>query len=79
MARGRKRSPGLQNHAEGQHGEKTHQRFVEQLHETTQPVDQVSSSTTEGHHRLQQDREQHDEAERNSEQVEVMRQADDAR
>ncbi|MBW8770325.1 MAG: hypothetical protein JF589_11245 [Gemmatimonadetes bacterium] len=28
---------GPQQHAEGQHGEKTHERFIEQIHEATDP------------------------------------------
>jgi len=33
--RGRQKGP--QQHAEGQHGEKTHERFIEQIHEATDP------------------------------------------
>ena len=67
---------GPQRHAEGQHGEKTHRRFVDQLQESrTRDGDDEATEPRdiEGHHRLHQDREQHDEAEKNSEKVEAMR------
>jgi len=32
--RGRQKGP--QQHAEGQHGEKTHERFIEQIHESVE-------------------------------------------
>lgn len=34
MGKRKQRQPGPQRHAEGQHGEKTHRRFVEQLQES---------------------------------------------
>jgi len=34
-AKGRQKGP--QQHAEGQHGEKTHERFIEQIHEAMDP------------------------------------------
>jgi len=70
---------GAQNHAEGQHGDKTHTAFIEGLHgkhggsEESEgaPQDQNDSDVygqpVKGHHRLREDREQHDEADRNSE------------
>lgn len=60
---------GAQQHAEGQHGEKAHARFVEQLHQPMRddPDDNVIHSDTTGEHRLFENREQHDEAEKNSE------------
>jgi hypothetical protein len=77
MGNRKKRDPGPQHHAEGQHGERTHRRFVEQLQEGTGASagarKQTESGPVEGHHRLHQDREQHDEAEKNSEKVEAMR------
>jgi len=33
--RGRQKGP--QQHAEGQHGEKTHERFIEQIHQAMDP------------------------------------------
>ena len=77
MARGRKRQSGPQQHAEGMHGEQTHKHFVEMLHASPEKMDETRKRTegapVEGHHRLHQDREQHDEAEKNSEKVEAMR------
>jgi hypothetical protein len=59
---------GPQRHAEGQHGEKAHQKFLENLHEPLDPVDDnVIASDTKGRHRLFEGREQHDEADKNSE------------
>ena len=65
---------GPQAHAEGQHGEKTHARFIEQQHEgehresradrAQQDRDRAAAT---GGRRLVEDREQHDEAEKNSE------------
>jgi hypothetical protein len=71
MGNRKRREPGPQKHAEGQHGVKTHKHFVEQLEATQKgPSD---GPAIEGHHRLHQDRQQHDEAEKNSEKVEAMR------
>jgi hypothetical protein len=68
---------GPQAHAEGQHGTKTHSAFIDSLHgrhggseesegvpETGSPYGETSS---DGRHRLTEDRQQHDEAEKNSE------------
>ena len=77
MGNRKKRQPGPQRHAEGMHGERTHKHFVEMLHATPEEVDatrkRTEGSPVEGHHRLHQDRQQHDEAEKNSEKVEAMR------
>jgi hypothetical protein len=74
MGNRRKRAPGPQKHAEGQHGEQTRKRFIEQLHEAPpeEPVDERlerehDEAAYEGKRRLVEDREQHDEAEKNSE------------
>ena len=71
--RGKQKGP--QSHAEDQHGDKTHSRLVEQLHATPQEeaveerVDRKrDDGAYEGKRRLLEDREQHDEAEKNSEQ-----------
>ena len=59
---------GPQQHAEGQHGSKTHRKFIENLHRKLDPADDtVIASDTTGRHRLFENREQHDEAELNSE------------
>jgi len=66
---------GKQPNVEGRQGDKTHQAFIENLHEK-QPETQASDGAPQsdnpdrpiaGHHRLNEDREQHDEAEKNSE------------
>ena len=66
---------GPQQHAEGQHGSKTHGKFVENLHERLDPVndDVVIARDTTGRHRLYEDRQQHDEADKNSEQNRARR------
>ncbi|MFN2565779.1 MAG: hypothetical protein ABR499_12345 [Gemmatimonadaceae bacterium] len=62
------RQKGAQRHAEGQHGKKAHSRFIESLQEARAPsARDLGAQSLEGEHRLQEDREQHDEAERNSE------------
>jgi hypothetical protein len=62
------RQKGAQAHAEGQHGAKAHARFIESLHESREPAAQdPRMESDEGGHRLREDREQHDEADKNSE------------
>jgi hypothetical protein len=79
MGNRRKRAPGPQKHAEGQHGEQTHKRFIEQLHEAPpdEPVDERlerehDEAAYEGKRRLVEDREQQDEAEKNSERTQLF-------
>jgi len=72
-------APGKQEHAEGQQGGKTHEAFIESLHGkqrgSEEPGD-ASAGTKDfdeygqpkpGHHRLTEDRQQHDPAEKDSE------------
>jgi hypothetical protein len=72
VTKGRQKGP--QDHAEGQHGSKTHARFIEQLHEGrhAEPVTERArrerrDAAYQGRRRLVEDRQQHDEAEKNSE------------
>ena len=65
---------GPQGHAEGDHGDKTHTRHQKQLHDAppSESFDdrrarEREEAASKGRRRLAQDREQHDEAERNSE------------
>jgi hypothetical protein len=69
---------GPQQHAEGQQGEKTHEAFLDNLHAGKAGADDADSrrqsrdfdefgNPVVGHHRLDEDRQQHDEAEKNSE------------
>jgi hypothetical protein len=67
---------GKQDHAEGQIGKKTHSAFLEQIHQKhgDETDDQVAergspfgASESDGRHRLSEERQQHDEAEKNSE------------
>jgi hypothetical protein len=85
MAKRRGRQPGPQDHGEGQHGSKTHNAFIDGLHGrhggseesegAPQPENQADGAERPiaGHHRLFEDREQHDEAEKNSETSQVRR------
>lgn len=61
--------PGETNHGEGQHGNKTHKAFLEQLQSGSRDEDSAGMPTPQstGGHRLAENREQHDEADRNSE------------
>jgi hypothetical protein len=68
MAKRDGKQKGAQTHAEGQHGKKAHSRFIESLHEGRAPEGQeLPAESQEGRHRLREDREQHDEADKNSE------------
>jgi len=68
---------GPTGHGADQHGPKAHKAFIENLHER-QPAAEESESVTQqgsafgenesdGRHRLREGRQQHDEAEKNSE------------
>jgi len=68
MPRKKDNVKGQQQHAEGQHGERTRSRFKEQLHESPpDEADNILARHRDGQHRLTEDRQQHDEAEKNSE------------
>jgi hypothetical protein len=70
---------GPQTHGEGQHGDKTHEALIEGLqHKATsddapdkappgQADFEADGRPIIGNHRLREDRQQHDEAEKNSE------------
>lgn len=67
---------GPQDHAEGQHGAKTRSKILEQLHSGNGAVNGSSDNDPErpknlahhnSAHRLFEERQQHDEAEKNSE------------
>ena len=70
---------GPQRHAEGQHGDKAHAAFLEEIHKNDRTAANAADPApherdfdefgvpTPGRHRLQEDRQQHDEAEKNSE------------
>ena len=65
------RQKGPQKHAEGQHGERTHARFLEQIHEKLDRGDDDASApdvdrSDEGRHRSDGDGQQHDDADKNS-------------
>ena len=81
------RIKGATPHAEGQQGERTHDQFLENRKgmtddSTTEGVAERGSpygaTPTDGRHRLSEDREQHDEAEKNSE-LRKTRDSDPAR
>ena len=75
---------GPQDHAEGQHGSKTHSKFIEQLHShvngASDPGDEPGANDSRHHlakrnatPRLFGDRQQHDEAEKRSEKTRLHR------
>lgn len=59
---------GAQGHAEGQHGDKTHARLIEQLQSgpAREPREEQHGHEAPGKHRLFEQRVQNDEADRNS-------------
>lgn len=59
---------GAQTHGEGMQGEKTHARLQEELRSgpSGEPAEERHAHDTPGKHRLFEGREQHDEADRNS-------------
>lgn len=67
---------GKKPSVEGRHGDKTHSAFLENLHTnsrndenepTGKQLGDAAQPGSDGRHRLHEDREQHDEAEKNSE------------
>lgn len=79
---GKRRGPQPPN-AEGQHGPRTHARFIEQLHEAPAeaPLDETlernrKRAAREGKRRLVEDRQQHDESEKNSERTRLAKDSD---
>jgi hypothetical protein len=71
---------GPQQHAEGQQGEKTHRRFIEQLNEgSPRERSEQEVNAQPGGHRIHEDRQQHDEAEKNSEKNRLAIDADRGR
>ena len=77
---------GPQGHAEGQHGSKTHQAFLDQLHagesgrerEEKEALSEPrgSQDNPEGKHRIFEGRQQHDEADKNSEKNRLVKEID---
>jgi hypothetical protein len=78
---------GPQDHAEGQHGSKTHEKFLEQLKNGNgngvapeNPLDPLAPRKHIAHHnaahRLFEQRQQHDEAEKNSEKTRLNREVE---
>lgn len=75
MAKNDKNAADAQLPVEGRHGNKTHEAFIDSIHgrhggsEESEGAPQAenAASPIAGHHRLHEEREQHDEAEKNSE------------
>lgn len=75
MGNRKRQQPGPQDHAEGDHGQKTRRQILEQLQsrprqepELVRVLKQRIRSAFRGKRRLVEDRQQHDEADKNSEQ-----------
>jgi hypothetical protein len=62
---------GAQQHAEGQHGRKAHAAFIEQLH--SGPSEDAGKDDRMHRHPLYEDREQHDEADKNADKTRLSR------
>lgn len=77
---------GPQDHAEGQHGSKTHEKILEQLKNGNGATPEASANGLEpskkspahhnSAHRLFEERQQHDEAEKNSEKTRLAREVE---
>ncbi len=76
----RGKQKGAQEHAEGQHGEKAHSHFLEEIHASSGDeggeVGDERPHPAEGGNRLFERRAQHDEAEKNSEKNRLQRDID---
>ncbi len=64
---------GPQVHAEGGHGDKTRSKIIEQLHSGAKHEVVEHPEPHEGSHRLVEDRQQHDAAEKRSEKTRLSR------
>lgn len=58
---------GKKPNVEGRHGDKTHEAFLDNLQGNRDEIQPQEGKPIAGHHRLHEDRQQHDEAEKNSE------------
>ena len=77
---------GPQGHAEGQHGKKAHSAFLEELHSGKSGGERDekeslgeprgSQDNPEGKHRIFEGRQQHDEADKNSEKNRLQKEID---
>ena len=75
---------GPQDHAEGEHGAKTRSKILEQLHSRNGAVDPNKNGLEPGNyiehhnaaHRLFEERQQHDEAKKNSEKTRLNREVE---
>lgn len=88
MSKPNDQRPETPRHAEGQHGERTHDAFIDGLHgrhggseesEGAPQEENLSAAagvTSDGKHRLTEDRQQHDEADKNSEKNRLARELD---
>lgn len=76
MKKASQKQKGAQRHAEGGHGPKTRAANIEQLR-SGRPEENASPQATgaprEGKHRIRENRQQHDEADKNSEKNRLRR------
>jgi hypothetical protein len=70
--------PGAQRHPEGGYGEKARKANLERLHtsQNPDPDDDIIERSGEGRHKIHEDRQQHDEADKNSEKNRLARERD---
>jgi len=74
-ARGRQKGP--QDHAEGQHGPKTEHRIVEELESGPHQEPCPDTGPRIGEHHLYEGRQQHDEADKNSDKNRLIKSLED--
>ena len=80
MAKRKEQQPGKQAHAEGAHGKKTHAALIEQLESGSERVGRSELGDAGpglGEQRLIEGREQHDEADKNSEKNRLTKKLDE--
>ena len=68
---------GAQRHGEGEYGDQARERNRERLQEPFDGETEEPTHSREGRHRLHEDRQQHDEADKNSEKNRLARERDE--
>jgi hypothetical protein len=68
---------GAQRHGEGEYGDQARERNRERVQEPAGAETEEPTHSREGRHRLREDRQQHDEADKNSEKNRLARERDE--
>jgi len=77
MGEARGHQKGAQDHAEGQHGPKTEHRIVEELESGQHEEPCAENAPHIGGHHLYEGRQQHDEAQKNSDKARLSKSLED--